>query len=202
MAAEAAINGFVLAGGKSRRMGQDKALMQLGGRQLVVRAADVLRPFVNQVAVLAPAGRYRLVDTPLIPDRWPNRGPLAAMCPALLSSTADWNIFLACDLPFVSEQFIRLLIQRVRMTCADAVVPRTVDGWQPLSGAYHARCRTAWARALDSEERSIIKTFDSLMVEAITSQELASAGVAQIELANVNTPEDWARLSEWAERER
>jgi molybdopterin-guanine dinucleotide biosynthesis protein A len=190
------INGFVLAGGKSRRMGQDKALLQIEGKPLVLRAAEILRPFVSEVALLASPNHYGDIGLPVVADRWPDQGPLAAVCTGLLFSTATWNIFLACDLPVLSPQFIRLLVQRVRATRSDAVAPRTEDGWQPLCAAYHARCRTVFERALQEGERSIVWLFDKVRVEAITLDEMTSAGVSEGELANANTPEDWARLAE------
>jgi molybdopterin-guanine dinucleotide biosynthesis protein A len=196
MASQKGISGFVLAGGKSSRMGQDKALMRLGGKLLVQRAAEILRPFVREVTLLAPAGRYRNLGLSMVADKWPDQGPLAAVCTGLLSSSAEWSIFLACDLPLVSRQFIRLLVQRVRATRSDAVVPRTEDGWQPLSAAYHSRCRTAFARAIQEDGRSIIRLFDEVRVEVITHDEMVSAGLREGELVNMNTPEDWARIAE------
>ena len=196
MASQKGISGFVLAGGKSSRMGQDKALMRLGGKLLVQRAAEILRPFVREVTLLAPAGRYRNLGLSMVADKWPDQGPLAAVCTGLLSSSAEWSIFLACDLPLVSRKFFQLLVQRVRTTRSDAVVPRTEDGWQPLSAAYHSRCRLAFARALQEGRRSIIGLFDEVRVEAITRDEMVSAGLSKVELVNVNTPEDWARIAE------
>src|SRR5208282_3143492 len=118
------INGFVLAGGKSSRMGKDKALMRLEGRPLVLRAAEILSPFVRQITLLAPRDRYENLGLPVVADKWPDQGPLAAVCTGLLSSNTEWNIFLACDLPRVSRQFIQLLVGRIRATHSDAVVPR------------------------------------------------------------------------------
>ena len=195
MAGQEGINGFVLAGGKSSRMGHDKALMQVEGKPFVLRAAEILRPFVSAVTLLAPAGRYGNLGFPVIADKWPDQGPLAAICTGLLSSTTEWNVFLACDLPMISQQFIQLLVQRIRTTRADAVVPRTADGWQPLSAAYHSRCRAAFARAIQVGERSVIRSFDEVQVEAITQDEMASAGLGEMELANMNTQEDWARIT-------
>ena len=196
MASQEGINGFVLAGGKSRRMGQDKALMQFEGKPLVLRAAEILRPFVSEVTLLAPADRYGNLGLPVVEDKWPDQGPLAAICTGLLSSHRDWNIFLACDLPLVSRQFLQLLVKRVQATRSDTVVPRTEEGWQPLSAAYHSRCRLAFARALQEGRRSIIGLFDEVRVEAITRDEMVSAGLSEMELVNLNTPEDWARFAE------
>jgi molybdopterin-guanine dinucleotide biosynthesis protein A len=190
------IHGYVLAGGKSSRMGQDKALMRLEGKPLVLRATEVLRPFVGEMTLLAPAGRYENLGLPVVADKWPDQGPLAGVCTGLLSSHAEWNIFLACDLPLVSPQFLQLLVQRVRGTRSDAVVPRTEDGWQPLSAAYHSRCRTAFARAFQEGGRSIVKVLEEVHVEVITHDELVAAGVGEGELTNINTLEDWARIAE------
>src|ERR1019366_1971386 len=130
------------------------------------------------------------------------QGPLAAICTGLLTSNAEWSIFLACDLPLVSRKFFQLLVQRVRTTRSDAVVPRTEDGWQPLSAAYHARCRTAFARAMQEGWRSIIRLFDEVRVEVISPDDMVSAGLSEVELVNVNTPEDWARSDELAKGAR
>jgi molybdopterin-guanine dinucleotide biosynthesis protein A len=191
-----AIHGFVLAGGKSSRMGQDKALMPFEGKPLVLRAAEILRPFVREVTLLAPADRYEDLGLPVVADKWPDQGPLAAVCTGLLSSQAEWSIFLACDIPLVSRQFLQLLVERVQATRSDAVVPRTEDGWQPLSAAYHSRCRTAFARAIEEGRRSMVSLFDEIQVDVITHDGMASAGLSEEELANMNTPEDWARIAE------
>jgi molybdopterin-guanine dinucleotide biosynthesis protein A len=183
-------------------MGQDKALMRLGDKPLVLRAVEILTPFVRQVTLLAPPDRYQHLGLPVIPDRWPEQGPLAAVCTGLISSRAEWNLFLACDLPLVSPRLIELLVQRVRATHADAVVPRTEDGWQPLAAAYHTRCRTAFARAMKESGRSIIGLFDEVRVDVITQDEMVSAGVSNSEFANLNTPEDWEPIMElWKEHE-
>ncbi len=196
------INGFVLAGGKSRRMDQDKALMRFEGQPLVLRAAEVLRPFVVKVTLLASADRYGYLGLPVLEDQWPGEGPLAAVCTGLLAATGEWNIFLACDLPLVSPQFIQLLVERVNATRADAVAPRTSEGWQPLSAAYHSRCRTAFARAFQEGERSLVRLFDEVRVEAITPEEMKRAGLGEGELTNMNTPEDWARMAGLSKRGR
>ncbi|MGO8790089.1 MAG: molybdenum cofactor guanylyltransferase [Terriglobia bacterium] len=202
MANQEVIDGFVLAGGKSSRMGQDKALMQLEGTPLVLRAAEILRPFVRQIALLAPADRYSHLGLPVVADKWPDQGPLGAICTGSLSSRAEWCIFLACDLPLVSRQFIQLLIERVRTSRFDAVVPRTADGWQPLSAAYHSRCRAAFERAMEEGRRSIVGLLDEVRVEAITHDEMISAGLREMELTNINTTEDWARIAELTNGDR
>jgi molybdopterin-guanine dinucleotide biosynthesis protein A len=196
------INGFVLAGGKSSRIGQDKGFLRLGNQPLVLRAAEILLPIVHTVTLLASPDLYGNLGFPVIADLWPDQGPLAALCTGLISSDAEWNLFLACDLPRVSPRFIEFLVQRVRATRSDAVVPRTQEGWQPLCAAYHARCRTAFQPAVRQRRLSIVELFDELHPEAITPEEMASIGLSEAEFANVNTPEEWTRLSQLLEGRR
>lgn len=191
---EERIDGFVLAGGKSIRMGRDKALMHFGKEPFVLRAVEILKPFVDDVALLAPQNRYTKLGLRVVADRWPGQGPLAAICTGLLSSSANWNIFLACDLPLLSSHFIQYLVQRIRATRSDAVVPRSEDGWQPLSAAYHSRCRTPFVRALGEGHRSVIRIFDNIRVDMITLDEMGGAGLSDREFANVNTLQDWKRI--------
>lgn len=188
------INGFVLAGGMSRRMGQDKALMRLGEIPLVLQAARILQPFVDNVTLLAHPQRYEHLWASVVADRWPNEGPLGAVCTGMHHSTAPWNVFLACDIPLVSRQFIELLIHRLGTTSSDAVVPRGRDGWQPLSAAYHARCREIFVRAFETGERSIVGLLNEVRVDTITQDDMRAAGLSQTELTNMNTPGDWEQV--------
>ncbi len=190
------INGFVLAGGESARMGRDKALLRLGDAPLILRAAEILKPFVAEVTLLAPPKRYAKLWPSVIADRWPDQGPLAAVCTGLLHSRAEWNIFLACDIPLVSRRFMDLLIRRVGASSSDAVAPRDDGGWQPFAAAYHARCREMFVRAFQAGERSMVRLLDAAKVDAITQRDMLTAGIDRVELTNVNTPEDWKRIKE------
>lgn len=195
MAGAKDIHGFVLAGGKSRRMGQDKARMRIDGQPLVLRGVEILRPFVREVTLLASPGQYADLGVPVLADRWPDQGPLAAVCTGLLSSTAAWNIFLACDLPLLNGRFLELLVKRLLATSSDAVVPRTADDWQPLSAAYHSRCRAPFLQALEAGERRIINLLEVIPVEPLTPAEMLQAGVSESDFANMNTPGDYARVA-------
>jgi molybdopterin-guanine dinucleotide biosynthesis protein A len=185
------MNGYVLAGGKSSRMGRDKGMLRLGDQPLVLLAVETLKPMVEKVTLLGPPERYGQLGVPVVADLWPDQGPLAALCTGLIHSDSDWNLFLACDLPRVSAKFIELLGKRVRATPSDAVVPRTRDGWQPLCGAYHRRCRAAFERAIHQRHLSVVKLLDEIHPEAITAEDLAQAGIDEDQFVNVNTPEEW-----------
>jgi molybdopterin-guanine dinucleotide biosynthesis protein A len=175
-------------------MGVDKARLEIGDQPLLLRAVNLLKAHVNSVAVLGPVGLYEFIHDPVIPDLWPGEGPLAAVLTGLGHSASEWNIFLACDLPLVTGRFIDLLIRTVATSNSDAVVPRTLKDWQPLSAAYHVRCRNVFTQAIKEGRRSMIGLLDRIRVDVITPEDMMSAGLSDLEFSNMNTPEDWERI--------
>lgn len=188
------IRGFVLAGGKSSRMGQNKALLCLEKKPLVLRAAEILQPFVEGVTVLGQPDLYGKLWPSVVADMWPDQGPFAAVCTGLNFSHAEWNIFIASDLPLLSRRFIELLIRRIRMTECDAVVPYLGNKWHTLSAAYHAHCKPAFSIGIEDGQRSIIRMLPKIRVDVITRNDLVGAGLRGVEFANMNTPEDWEKI--------
>lgn len=189
------VNGFVLAGGKSTRMGQDKAMMRYAGRPLVVRAAELLESVVRNVALLGSPDRYGGLGYPVIPDSWPEVGPLAGLCAGLIHSDTQWNLFLACDLPLVTPRCLALLIERSRNTNFIAVVPQTEHGWQPLCAVYHVLCRPIFEAGVRRGNLSVVGLFDEVCPDAIAAEEMVTFGLTEDNFLNVNTPDDWTRLA-------
>ena len=185
------MGGYVLVGGRSRRMGRDKAFMRVQGRLLFLRAAELLQQQLASVTLLGPAGRYGGYGFPVIPDRLPNRGPLMALCTGLESSNYDWNVFLACDLPFVDHTFLHLLVERALASRAHVVVPHTSEGWQPLCAAYNRKCIPAVKHALREGRDKVTNVFSLLSVDPITTRELDLAGICAQAFHNMNTMKDW-----------
>jgi molybdopterin-guanine dinucleotide biosynthesis protein A len=194
MIANAGVCGFVLGGGQSRRMGCDKALLKVDGQTLLLRAINLLKPYAGSVAILGPPGRYESLGVPVIPDRWPGQGPLAALLTGLERSANDRNVFLACDLPLLNAQFIELLLRSKQPGNFDAVVPRTSSGWHPLCAACRRTCTARMRNVLDEGRSAIIDALPDLRGDVITSERLAEAELGEDILENVNSPDDWRRL--------
>lgn len=194
MSRKSNMNGFVLAGGQSRRFGDDKALLVLDGQPLVLRAVNLLKAYVDTTTVLGPKGRYDFIGVPVIPDRRPGQGPLAAILNGLENSGTDWNLFLACDLPLLNGRFVEMLLRLTTANQADAVVPRTGGRWHPVCAAYHRTCISPVRRQLEGGEAALKDLLPHLCVEAITSERLAADGLTDDIFENVNLREDWRRL--------
>ena len=188
--------GFVLAGGQSTRMGVDKARIEIAGTQLLLRAVNLLKAHVDSVTVLGPPARYEFIRVSTVPDSKPGKGPLAAILTGLEHQAVEWGIFLACDLPLLDGRFIELLIRRTATNDSDAVVPRTSRGWQPLCAAYRRTSARHIREALEQGEMGIIQVLPRLRVDVIAPGDLALAGVDETIFENLNSPEDWQRISD------
>lgn len=188
------VSGFVLAGGRSRRMGCDKAYLKVNGQPLLLQAVNLLKSHVGSATVLGPRGRYESLGVPVLPDRWPGRGPLGALLTGLESSANGWNVFLACDLPLINGKFIELLLRSMLVGGFEAVVPYMTGAWHPLCAAYRRTCAAPMRRALEGGESAIINVLPHLQVNVITSVHLKSAGIEEDVFENINSPEDWQRV--------
>ena len=197
MVASFPVGGFVLVGGESRRMGRAKALLELDGVPLVLPAGELWLPHVAEIALLGPPERFAHLGMRVLTDRRPGRGPLEALCAALASSPCEWNLFLACDLPFLEGEFLGALVRRALAGRAQAVVPRTAAGWQPLCAAYHRGCVPLMERVLAGDSAGLVEVLPALEVDAIEGEELARLGFSERLFRNLNTPADW----ETAQRE-
>ena len=181
-------------------MGHDKALLELQGQPLLLRAVELLRPQVAEVTLLGPLDRYARFGIAILADRQAGRGPLAALCRGLEYSRHDWNIFLACDLPFLDGRFLDFLVRRALAGSADAVVPCTPDGWQPLCAAYHRRCLPRMQPAVAKTDAGIVDVLKGLAVDAVRGDQVAAVGLSEEIFTNINTVEDWEAVQHRLER--
>lgn len=108
------VGGYVLAGGKSSRMGQDKALMKLAGKPLLYHAVKKLRRVCMDVRVLGSNPEFAAY-APIVPDLHPDCGPMGGMEAALAHSVFDWNLFMPVDMPFLPSAFLNHWVSRTLM---------------------------------------------------------------------------------------
>jgi molybdopterin-guanine dinucleotide biosynthesis protein A len=188
------IEGFILAGGASSRMGEDKSRLELGGRTFVETAAEALRGVASRVSVVSSRQGAESHGLPVVEDLRAGLGALGGLHAALASCRAEWAAVVACDLPFVTgELMARLLSECTDET--DAVVPVQEDGRvQPLCALYRARVCVGevaeMIRVGELRPRALLTRVRSRLVAFEELRDLK--GSARFFL-NVNTPEDYAR---------
>ena len=190
--------GFILAGGKSERLGRDKAFLRYGGSPLIEVARRCLESAGLPVTIVADTRpRFRNLGLPLLVDRVSGAGPLAALFTALTASRSRDNYFIPCDTPLVSPRLYRVLARAGRDF--DVVVPRDAKGGlHPLCAYYSRTAADPIRRLLEAGARRVDSVLESedLRVHVLPAAEwnLPDEG-----FLNVNTPSDWKRLQRISE---
>ncbi len=176
--------GWVLTGGKSSRMGVDKALAEVGGIAMALRVADVLGKVCDSVSIVGDPERYSHLGLAVLPDNHPGQGPLAGIEAALASTSSDWNLIVACDMPSLNATFLETLLQTLEETGRDCALPRHPDGkLEPLCAAYHRRALHSIRTSMESGIRKVTDALRPLAVTYVPAGSIES-------FANLNTPDD------------
>lgn len=193
---------FVLAGGKSTRMGRDKSFIELHGETLLARALTLARSVASQVRIVGSGEKFAAYGE-AVEDIFFDCGPLAGIHAALLSSTAEFNLIIAVDTPFVTEAFLRFLLVRGRESAeALATVPRVGGRWQPLCAVYRKPFAGFAEEALRAGRYKIGLLLESVPVRTTTEHEMQAAGFANDMFRNLNTPEDLCEQEQHTENLR
>jgi molybdenum cofactor guanylyltransferase len=184
------VTAFILAGGKSTRMGTDKAFVEYDGRTLLARALDLARSVTPDVRIVGSSEKFAPF-APVVEDIFRDCGPLGGIHAALRTSLTDLNVMLAVDTPFVSRAFLQYLISQARATPdATVVVPVSEKRRQPLCAVYRRGFAHAAENALRSGQNRIDRLFDLVETRTITEEELIGAGFSSGIFRNLNTPEE------------
>jgi molybdopterin-guanine dinucleotide biosynthesis protein A len=191
-----AIDGYVLAGGASRRMGSDKSQLVIGGETMLRRAASALMPVSDRVAAVGVL-QATSDGLPVVPDEFDTgdgkrRGSIVGLHASLKNSAADWAAVLACDMPFVGGELFKRLVSFIRID-VDAVVPVQPDGrLQPLCALYRRDvCLPVVEEMLKSGEWKLQNLFDRVRTRKVNFDEISDLENSELFFLNVNTPEEY-----------
>lgn len=175
--------------------GEDKALLDFGGRPLVARVFDALRPLTDDLIVVSnrPAA-FAAFGVRVVPDWDPPCGPLGGIAAGLRAARRELALVTACDMPFLDGTFLLTLAGRADATGADAVVPLLEGQFEPLHAVYRRSCRPAIERCLAAGDNRAFAFFDAVRLVTMPEAEWRLIDPDGLSLANVNTPDDAARL--------
>jgi molybdopterin-guanine dinucleotide biosynthesis protein A len=190
-----AISGVILAGGKSTRMGQNKAVMEIGGKRLIDRLAEGLAEIFPEVIIVANVpDLYDSLGVKVVPDLIPEKGSLGGIYTATATARHPWAFVMACDMPFFNPGLIRYLATLTH-DC-DVVIPYT-DDWEPLHALYAKTCLPPMERMIHSGQLKIVRFFPHVRVRRVDREELSPYDPHGFSFFNMNTPEEFARAEEW-----
>lgn len=192
--------GVILAGGRSSRMGRNKALLTLGGEPLIQRLARRFSAWFPQVVIVTNSPEeYAFLGVPMVSDRVPGLGPLAGLEAGLRASRYQYAFFCAVDMPFINEALVRFMVQSA--PGYDIVVPVVGGEYEPMHAVYGRGCLPSISRNLEARRLRLISVFDDVRVREIAGPELARFGDPQRLFFNCNTPEELDRARRWLEEE-
>ena len=195
----------IQAGGESRRMGQDKALLPFLGRPLILRVVERLAAFADEILVTTnqPAD-YAFLGLPLFADLQPGRGALGGLYTALHAAQHPLVAVVACDMPFASRALFEYERDLLVETGADVVIPSSAEGaehslsLEPLHAVYRrATCLLAIEDALAAGEWKLISWFPKVKVRTLTPAETTrhdpqgAEHSLSLTFLNLNTPEEF-----------
>ena len=185
------ITGIILAGGKSNRMGKDKALIELSGKRLIERVMSSFLEasiFSRVIIITNDPERYEEFGVETAPDIYPGVGVLGGIH-AGLSHTEDEAAFItACDMPLIKPGMIKYV--RDSLGDYDAAVPRVRGYMEPLFAVYRKTCLPMIEKAILSGERKILSFFKEISLTEITEDEMRSIDPELTSFFNINSPED------------
>ena len=179
------ISAFILAGGKSSRMGSDKGLVRFHGRKMIEHVISNIPLPKNQIAIINGNPAYQIFDCTIYNDIYKNCGPLGGIYAALYHSTTDWNFIIGCDMPFVSKDFISFLMKKI--SDQTAIVPVHDAHVEPLCALYHRSNLSGIQNLLQHGELKMQNAIKIMNAELCDVSLLFSAEEI---FRNINSPED------------
>jgi molybdenum cofactor guanylyltransferase len=186
------VTGVILAGGKSRRMGQDKAFLPFGPGLLIERVIEVVQQVTAEVILITNTPeRHQHFGLPMFSDAIAEAGSLGGLYTGLVAAKTPYSLCLACDMPFVKATFLRLLCDTAAE--ADVVVPRNAGDFQPLCAVYSQVCREPIRHQIGAGRLKITGFFDQVRVRVIDGDLLARYDPYDIMFFNANTPEEYEK---------
>jgi molybdopterin-guanine dinucleotide biosynthesis protein A len=184
------VSAAIMAGGKSTRMGQDKAWIELDGEPLIKRVADVLAEVADEVIVVANDPKYQRLGLRVVPDRYPMGGALGGIATGVGAAAHDTVLVAACDMPFLSADVWRVVLAHAGE--ADVVIPKVAGEYETLHALYTKACVPHMVRALAENRLRVTSFFDQVRVLAIEEPDLRAVDPTLRAFTNVNTPEELA----------
>lgn len=192
---------IVLAGGKSLRLGRDKALEEIGGERLIQRVIERLRPLGNDIIVVTSSSD-QLPDLGLrrVVDIYPGKGALGGIYSGLKESASFHSLIIACDMPFLSTALLRYLIGLA--PGFDVVIPRVGRLVEPLHAVYSKNCLAPIQAMLEKNNLKIGDLLDVVKVRYVGEVEMERFDPERLSFFNINSEADLERARSLLEKER
>jgi molybdopterin-guanine dinucleotide biosynthesis protein A len=191
----------ILAGGSSRRMGQDKAIMSFRGEVLLQRVLGRLTGLAEEEIIIGPGSQeYLALGIRIAPDLYPGRGSLGGVFTALFTASQEAVAIVACDMPFISSELLAYQRDILFSEDLDIVVPSSERSLEPLHAIYRRdTCLPLVREALAAGEQRLISWFQQGKVRILTPEEIKPFNPHGVVFINVNTPDEFRQAEKFSE---
>jgi molybdopterin-guanine dinucleotide biosynthesis protein A len=196
---------IILAGGSSRRMGQDKAFIQVGGVRLLDYVYDTCQELFKEIIIVTNQPKQFVeYQTTVVADEIPGIGSIGGLYTGLKRASNDYSFCVACDMPFLNPALIALLIEQRHMY--DVVIPKTKAGLEPLHAVYSKRCIEPLKKYIEKGELKISSLLAEIKVRYCSEEEIKKVDPALMSFINVNTKKELLEIQKmlkgapWAEK--
>jgi len=192
---------IVLAGGKSLRLGYDKALETVGNKSLLQRVISCVSPLSSDIILVTARELTTIqsIDYPklrIVTDIYPGKGPLVGIYTGLVTSTLFYNLVVASDMPFLNQALLRYMIQL--STNFDIVTPRVGNLVEPLHAVYTKSCSAPIEQIIKQGKLSVNKLFSLVRVRYVEAEEIERFDPKHLSFFNINTKADLEKARELA----
>ncbi|MGQ9478072.1 MAG: molybdenum cofactor guanylyltransferase, partial [Candidatus Bipolaricaulia bacterium] len=191
------VTGIVLAGGKSSRLGRDKALLCFDGEPLILKVVRLLKGLCPEVLVITgEERRYAdLLDVPVVEDLVEGAGPLGGIYTGLTVSSHDYNLVVACDMPLLEPSLLSLLLERIgAVPKVEAIVSQVRGRLEPFPGVYCRSCAGKIAELLARGSRRVHEFLELVQKAVIAEEEVLALDPNLQSFINLNGPEELEEL--------
>jgi len=193
---------IVLAGGKSLRLGYDKALETVGNKSLLQRVVSCVNPLGSDIIIVTAREKTALqsIDCPklrVVTDIYPGKGPLGGIYTGLTTSDLFYNLVVASDMPFLNQALLRYMIQLSNNF--DIVVPRVGNLIEPLHAVYTKSCLAPIEQVIKQGKLSVSKLFSLVRVRYVEAEEIERFDPKHLSFFNINTEADLGKARELAQ---
>jgi molybdopterin-guanine dinucleotide biosynthesis protein A len=183
------ITGIILSGGKSLRMGQNKAFIKIEGVPIINRISALFKELFEEVIIVTnETDLFKNLDLKIHTDILPNKGALGGLYTGIHFSKFNYSFCVACDMPFINKSLVQYLAQNI--DGEDVIVPRTKDGLQPLHALYSKNCLHPIKSVIDQGKYKIIDFYSKVKVRIVEENEFISLDPSKGSFINVNSPDE------------
>jgi molybdopterin-guanine dinucleotide biosynthesis protein A len=185
------IEAFILAGGKSSRMGYDKGLLEVAGRPMIAHLLITLQSLGLKTTIVSSNAQYQLFGVQLVSDIIPEQGPMGGLLTALTYAQSPFVLLLSCDMPFVEASSLQLLCQHA---LENSITVSHIEGRNnPMPAIYPVSLKDSVQKAIDLQQLKISQWLFMQNTVEITLNETNRHGVSTY--INLNSPDDINKLS-------